>query len=114
AALRQDVARTSEQVAALLEAELADIARDRRLRDVAPSRLERLQQLELCADALPRDHAADQALALRLPERASRNLHTCSINIHVCVPCAPATNTSCSASWPGPDSRLRRSSSRGG
>ena len=46
-----DVARPAERVARLLEPQLADVARDRRLRDEAARLRKRLGQLELAADA---------------------------------------------------------------
>ena len=50
----------------LLEPELADVPRDRCLRDGATGVGKRIQQLELGADAFAGDHALDQPLTLGL------------------------------------------------
>jgi len=65
----QDVAWASERVVTLLETELAEVARHRRLRHATPGLRECVSQLELRADALARHDAPDQALSLELPER---------------------------------------------
>jgi hypothetical protein len=62
----------------LLETQLANVARDRRLRDDTTGVGERVEQLELCADSLSGDQALDQALPLGLPQ-----LHRASIRMHV-------------------------------
>jgi hypothetical protein len=62
----------------LLETELADVSRNRRLGHDAAGAGEGVDQLELRADPLPRDDAFDQAVAFGLPERPD-GLHTCSI-----------------------------------
>jgi hypothetical protein len=63
---RQHVARPPEHVQGLLEPELADVARDRRLRDLTAGFPERSLQLVLAADPPATDDARDQALALVL------------------------------------------------
>ena|SRR5947209_13132464 len=73
--VRCDVARASERILALLEPELADVARDRRLRNPAAGARKRVPQLELRSDPLASDEAADQPLAVPLPE-LSLELHT--------------------------------------
>ena len=65
-AVRQHVAQPSERVARLLEAELADVPRDGRLRDRAAGGLERVEQLLLRAEPLALDEARDETLPLRL------------------------------------------------
>ena len=65
-AVRQHVAEPSERVARLLEAELADVPRDRRLRDRAAGALERVEQLLLGAEPLALDEARHETLPLGL------------------------------------------------
>jgi hypothetical protein len=67
----------------LLQTDLAHVARDRRLRDRAPRFPEGVEELELAADAPPRDHALDQALALGLVQPAVGEVHAASIDIQV-------------------------------
>jgi hypothetical protein len=62
----------------LLEPQLADVARDRRLRDDTTGVGERVEELELGADSLSGDEALDQALPLGLPQ-----LHKASIRMQV-------------------------------
>ena len=76
--VRQHVPRPAEGVVRLLETELADVARDRRLRDDTTGVGERVEQLELSADSLSGDEALDQALPLGLPQ-----LHKASIRMQV-------------------------------
>src|SRR5204862_7599953 len=66
----QDVPWTSEGVPRLLESEVANVARDRCLRDDAAGVRERIEQLELRADALPRHDALDQAVPVGLRQHA--------------------------------------------
>ena len=73
----QLVARAAERVVDLLEPELADVTRDRRLRDPAAGGGERLRQLELRPDPLARDDPGEQPLPLRLSE----GLHAPSIDM---------------------------------
>jgi len=61
---RQDVTRTAERVARLLEPQLPDVARDGCLRDLTARFGQRLRKLELAPDPLSRDDARDQALPL--------------------------------------------------
>src|SRR5919197_1270254 len=75
---RRVVPGSAEGVVCLLEAKLADVARNRRLCHDAANVGEGADQLELRADALARDDALDQAVPVRLPERAPR-LHRESI-----------------------------------
>src|SRR5205823_9112151 len=63
---RQHVTRPPEHVEGLLEPELADIARDRRLRDFTARFPERALQLVLAPDPTPADDARDQTLPLVL------------------------------------------------
>ena len=72
----KDVAREPQPVAHLLHAQLAQVARERRLRHRAARRGEHLAELLLGADAPPPDDALDQPLPLRLPQAASLGLHT--------------------------------------
>src|SRR6476620_2818064 len=65
-AVRQYVAKSSERVARLLQAELADVPRDGRLRDRAAGPRERVQQLLLCAEPLALDEARHETLPLSL------------------------------------------------
>jgi hypothetical protein len=65
-------------VVRLLETELSNVPRHRRLRDDAACSGERVEQLELGADPLPRNEALDQPLTLGLPQ-----LHNASIRMHV-------------------------------
>ena len=76
-----DVARASERVVRLLEPELADVARDRRLRHRAAGGGERGCELELRADALARDDSGEQPLPLRLAEGPAVRLHGPSIDM---------------------------------
>src|SRR6266540_3084031 len=71
---RRVVARPSERVVRLLESQLADVARDRCLRDDAAGVGERVDQLELGPHAFPCDDALDQTVPLGLPEY-STGLH---------------------------------------
>src|SRR6266540_3618977 len=96
-ALRRNVARTSERVADLLQAELADVARDGRLSHPTPLAGERVEQLELRRDPLPGDEARDQPLALGLPEVASL-LHSVRLVIQVLHPRATETSGACCGS----------------
>ena len=66
--VRRDVPRPAVAVLGLLQAELADVARDRRLSHPASRRSERVPELELRADALARDDTPDQPQALALPD----------------------------------------------
>ena len=76
----------------LLEPELADVPRDRRLRDPAARGCERLRQLELRADPLARDDAREQPLSLRLSE----GLHAPSIDMQTfCAPAITARRRAC-------------------
>src|SRR5437899_7266477 len=68
AAVRQDIAVPAERVACLLEAELPNVARDRRLRDGAAGALERLEQLLLRAEPHALDEARNEPLAVALRE----------------------------------------------
>jgi hypothetical protein len=61
---RKHVARPSKGVARLLQAQLANVARNCRLRHPAPRLCEGFRQLELAPDAAPRDDACDQPLPL--------------------------------------------------
>jgi hypothetical protein len=79
--LRRDIARAAEYVVRLVEAELADVSRDRRLRHSAPGAGQRVQELVLRPDASPRDDARNQPLALLLLERTGLSLHTERINM---------------------------------
>src|SRR5437763_2551960 len=79
--LGECVAGTAERVVRLLEPELADVARDRRLSYDAARGLERREQLELGADPAARDDASDQSLPLRLAERCRLRLHRARIVI---------------------------------
>src|SRR5262249_39580457 len=74
--LRQHVPGPPELVMRLLEPELTDVARDRRLCDSAAGLAERIEQLELRADALAGDDALDQAVPLGLSQ-----LHKTSIRM---------------------------------
>src|SRR5579884_1803425 len=76
----QVVTRAAESVVRLLEAELADVARDGRLRHRAAGGGERGEELVLRPDPLARDDAADQTLSLGFREHA-RALHSPSIVI---------------------------------
>jgi hypothetical protein len=76
--LREHVSRPAEVIVCLLEAELSNVPRNGRLRDDAAGGRERVQQLELGADPLPRDEALDQPLTLGLPQ-----LHNSSIRMQV-------------------------------
>ena len=62
----------------LLEPQLANVARDRGLRDDTAGIGERVQQLELCPESLARDEAFDQPLSLDLAQ-----LHKTSIRMQV-------------------------------
>jgi hypothetical protein len=68
-------ARAPELVVHLIDAELAQVARERRLGDCAAGGGERLAQLELCADTASPDHALDQALTLLLLQRTGVGMH---------------------------------------
>src|SRR5262249_57751729 len=59
-ALMSHVPRPAERIPRLFETELADVARDGRLRDNATSARKRIEQLELRADTLSRDDALDE------------------------------------------------------
>ena len=72
---REQVARQAQPVPHLLDSELAQIPRQRRLRDDAARGRKRRPELLLRADAAPSDHALDQLLALRLAEPAPAVLH---------------------------------------
>ena len=65
-AFRQDVARPAQHVQGLLETELADVARDRGLRDLAAGLPKRSLQLVLAPDPPPTDDTRDQTLPLGL------------------------------------------------
>src|SRR5207249_331027 len=77
-AVRDDVSRTSELVSGLLQPELADVPRDRRLGHAAARARERIEELELGPDSFACHHALDQPLTVRLREDA-RRLHRPSI-----------------------------------
>src|SRR3954452_3279691 len=79
--LRRHVAGPPELVVHLLEPQLANIPRHRRLRHVAARSCERLHELELGADALAHHRARDQLLAIRLRERLRLHGHGRSIDI---------------------------------
>src|SRR3954454_22814290 len=64
--VRQDVAEPAERVARLLEAQLANVARDGRLGDAAARRLERVEELLLRPEPLALDETGHQPLPLRL------------------------------------------------
>src|SRR5215210_5591143 len=66
---RKHVPRAAERVVRLLEPELAEVARDRRLRDVTARLGESAEELELAADAFAGHDARDQPLPLRLRPR---------------------------------------------
>ena len=75
---RRVVPGPTERVVRLLEAELADVSRHRRLRHDAARVGKRVDQLELRSDPLPRDDALDQTMPFGLAQR-SRSLHNGSI-----------------------------------
>ena len=74
--LRSNVARAAENVVRLLQAELANVAGDRRLRHLTTRPQQRRQQLVLGADAAARDDARDQSLPLVLAERPPLAAHS--------------------------------------
>jgi hypothetical protein len=80
--LRQNVARPAEHVAGLFEPELAEVPRDRRLRDLAAGAPERALQLVLAPNSTTSDYAGDQSLPLGLRE-LPKLLHTARITIQV-------------------------------
>ena len=81
----QDVAGAAEHVEGLLEPELADVARDRRLRDFAARFLERSLELVLASDPPATDDARDQTLALAL-RKLPNPLHAARITFQVSDP----------------------------
>ena len=83
-AVRQHVAQPAERVARLVEAELADVARDGRLGDAAAGALERVEQLLLSAEPHALDQARDEPLALGLRQLAL-GLHKTSIVYAACL-----------------------------
>ena len=67
-----DVPLAPKEVAGLDEPELADVARDRRLRDDAAGRSQRVQELLLRSEPQAIDEADDEPLALGLRELTIR------------------------------------------
>jgi hypothetical protein len=90
---RQLVAGPTEGVVGLLEAELADVARDRRLRHGAAKAAERGEELVLRPNALPRDDACDQAMTIEFRHRP--HLHNASISIQVFLRLNTETTQAC-------------------
>lgn len=82
---RQHVPRPAEHVQGLLEPELADVARDRRLRDLTASSPKRSLQLVLASDPPSTDDARNQTLALAL-RKLPKPLHAARITFQVSDP----------------------------
>ncbi len=74
--LWRDVARPAEHVVRLVEAELADVAGDRRLGHAAAGPGQRVEELVLCPHPPARDDARNQLLTLVFLERTRLSLHT--------------------------------------
>src|SRR5829696_5367525 len=79
--LRWDIARPTQLIARLFEAELPNVPGDRGLRRPAALGRQSGKEVVLRPDPAARDEAGDQPLALRLPERPRVRLHRTSIVI---------------------------------